>query len=75
MTRELKMTIKQVGSDACDILCQIRDNNDPWQIQGVIPVFGTLEQVRAERIANQIRWGWIPYDAEEGDTVTFWKEF
>ena len=53
MIRESKMTIKQVGPQSCDIYCETRDNYGAWEKQGVIPVFGTLEEVRAKRIANQ----------------------
>ena len=62
MIRESKMTIKAVGANSCDIYCETRDDNGPWVKQGVIPVMGTVEQVMAERIANQTHWGWIPYD-------------
>ncbi len=75
MIRESKMTIKQVSPKSCDIHCQSRDNNGPWQKQGVIPSFGTLEEVRTEWIANQEKWGWTLYDVEDDDTLTFWKEF
>ena len=74
MIRESKMTIKQVSADSCDILCETRDDNGAWKLQGVIPVLGTLEQVRAERIANQERWGWTLDDIEDNNILTFWKE-
>lgn len=75
MIRESKMTIKAVGANSCDIYCETRDDNGSWEKQGVIPVMGTLEEVRAERIANQERWGWILYDIEQDNVLTFWKEF
>ena len=75
MIRESMMTIKPVSADRCDIYCQTRDDNGPWGNKCVLPVFGTLEQVRTERIANQERWGWTLYDIEQGDVLTFWKEF
>ena len=75
MIRESKMTLKQVGPNSVDIYCQTRDDNGPWEKQGVIPVMGTVERVRAERIANQERWGWTLYDIEEDNVLTFWKEF
>ena len=75
MIRESKMTIKAVGANSCDILCETRDNYGAWERQGVIPTFGTLEQVKAERIANQERWGWTLLDIEEDNVLTFWKEF
>lgn len=74
MIRESKVTFKQVGRDFVDVHCQTRDDNGPWQAQGVIPLMGTVEQAMADWIANQERWGWTPYDIEEQDTVTFWKE-
>ena len=74
MIRESKMTIKQVSADSCDILCETRDDNGAWKLQCVIPVLGTLEQVRAERIANQERWGWTLDDIEDNNILTFWKE-
>lgn len=75
MIRESKMTIKAVGANSCDIYCETRDDNGPWEKQGVIPVMGILEEVRAERIANQERWGWTLYDIEQDNVLTFWKEF
>lgn len=75
MIRESKMTFKQVGTQSVDIYCQTRDDNGPWQDQGIIPIRGTVEEVMAERIANQERWGWTLYDIEDADTLTFWKEF
>lgn len=75
MIRESKMTIKQVNARSCDIHCQTRDDNGAWIFQGVIPVLGTPELVRAERIAAQERWGWTLYDIEDTDTLIFWKEF
>ena len=75
MIRESKMTIKQVGKNSCDIYCQTRDDNGPWENQGVIPVMGTVEEVIAKRIANQEKWGWTLYDITEENTLTFWKEF
>ena len=75
MIRESKMTIKAVGANSCDIYCETRDDNGPWEKQGVIPVMGTVEQVMAERFANQTHWGWIPFDVEDGNVLTFWKEF
>ena len=75
MIRESKMTLKQVGTNSVDIYCETRDDNGPWETQGVIPVMGTVEEVRAKRIANQERWGWTLYDIEQGDVLTFWKEF
>lgn len=75
MIRESKMTFKQVGTQSVDIYCQTRDDNGPWQDQGIVPIRGTVEEVMAERIANQERWGWTLYDIEDADTLTFWKEF
>lgn len=75
MIRESKMTIKQVGPNSCDIYCETRDDNGPWQKQGVIPVMGTPAEVIPARIANQEKWGWTLYDVEQADTLTFWKEF
>jgi len=75
MIRESKMTFKQVGAQSVDIYCQTRDDNGPWQKQGIIPIRGTVEEVMAQQMANQERWGWTPYDIEDGDTLTFWKEF
>ena len=75
MIRENKMTIKQVGANSCDIYCETRDNYGMWEKQGVIPVLGTMEQVRAKYIANQEKWGWTLYDIEQENILTFWKEF
>ena len=75
MIREYKMTIKPVNANSCDIYCETRDNYGSWEEQGVIPTMGTLEQVRAERIANQEKWGWTLCDVEQGDILIFWKEF
>ena len=74
MIRESKMTIKQVASNLCYITCETRDGNAKWRKQGVIPVLGTLDQVRAERVANQTKWGWTLYDIEDAETLIFWKE-
>lgn len=75
MIRESKMTLKQVGPNSVDIYCQTRDDNGPWLDQGVTPVMGTVAEVITKRIANQEKWGWTLYDIEQGDTLTFWKEF
>lgn len=75
MIRESKMTVKQVRTNVCDILCETRDNYGAWEFQAVIPMFGTIEQVKAERIANQERWGWTLYDVEGDNVLIFWKEF
>ena len=75
MIRESKMTLKQVGTNSVDIYCETRDDNGPWEKQGVIPVMGTVEEVRAKRIANQEKWGWTLYDIEQENVLTFWKEF
>lgn len=75
MIRESKMTLKQVGTNSVDIYCETRDDNGPWEKQGVIPVMGTVEEVRAKRIANQEKWGWTLYDIEQDNVLTFWKEF
>lgn len=75
MIRESKMTLKQVGPNSVDIYCETRDDYGPWEKQGVIPVMGTVEEVRAKRIANQEKWGWTLYDIEEDNVLTFWKEF
>lgn len=75
MIRESKMTFKQVGAQSVDIYCQTRDDNGPWQEQGIIPIRGTVEKIMTQQIANQERWGWTPYDIEDADTVTFWKAF
>ena len=74
MIREYKMTIKPVNANSCDIYCATRDDNDPWVEQGVIPTMGTMEQVIAQRIANQEKWGWTLYDVEQDNTLIFWKE-
>lgn len=75
MIRESRMTIKQVTANSCDIYCETRDDNSAWMKQGIIPVLGTMEEVKAQRIANQEKWGWTLYDIEEENVLTFWKEF
>lgn len=75
MIREIKMTIKAINVNACNIYYETRDDNGAWEKQGVAPRFGTVEQVRRESYLGQIRWGWIPYDMEDAEVLTFWKEF
>lgn len=74
MTREYKMTIAQTTPTMCHIRFQTRDDNGPWSKVGIIPVLGTVDQIRTERIANQIEWGWTLYDPEDLETLIFWKE-
>lgn len=74
MTREMKVTFKQVARNFVDTHCQTRDDNSSWQSQGVIPQLGTMEEIRNQWIANQQKWGWTMYDIEEENTITFWKE-
>lgn len=74
MTREFKMVIKQVGTNFCYVSCESRDDNSDWNAQGVIPMFGTVEEVKAQQIANQMEYGWTLYDMEEKNTLVFWKE-
>lgn len=75
MTREYKMVIKQVGINAYDIHCATREDNGAWKNQGIIPVIGTIEEIKTQRIANQEKWGWTLYDIETENTLIFWKEF
>ena len=74
MTRESKMTIKQINTNTCDIYCESRDNGGEWIAQGVIPVRGTMAEVAEKRIANQLRWGWT-FIGAKGTVLTFRKEF
>lgn len=75
MIRESRVTFKQVGENRVNIQALTRDDNDGWEKQGIIPMMGTVETVKAQWIANQEKWGWTLYDIEDGDTLTFWKEF
>ncbi len=75
MIRETKMTFKATSATTCDIYYETRDDNGAWEKQGVSPRLGTLEQVRQDSYRNQIHWGWTPYDPEDANTLTFWKEF
>lgn len=75
MIREIKMTIKQVRSDSCDVESAVRDEYGAWESNGIIPMHGAFEEVKARLIANQEKWGWILSDIEEECVLTFWKEF
>lgn len=75
MIRESKMTVKQAHPNYCDVYCESRDDNGPWEKQGITSIFGTVEMVVAERIAAQERWGWTLREVEDSNTLTFWKEF
>lgn len=75
MIREVKMTIKPVGANFFHVYHETRDNYGAWGNKCLIPVSGTLEEIKAERIATQEKFGWTLYDIEENNVLTFWKEF
>lgn len=74
MMREMKMTIKQMGT-ICIVSCQTRDDDGNWNQESMIPKLGTVEQVRVECISQQEYWGWNLYDIDENEILIFWKEF
>ena len=75
MMRESKMVFKARKADAVNIECFIRDDNEPWRRQGVIPRLGTVTENIAAEIEKQEQFGWTLYDTENADTLIFWKEF
>lgn len=75
MIRTTKMTIKPATATTCTVLCETRDSKGKWELQGVIPVKGTVEQVIAQRIANQTRWGWTFCKASPANVLYFQKAF
>ena len=69
------MVFKARKADAVSIECFVRDDNEPWRRQGIIPRLGTVAENIAAEIENLERFGWTLYDIENGDTLTAWKEF
>lgn len=75
MVRESKMIFKARKADAVNIECFVRDDNEPWRRQGVIPRLGTMAEVIKSEVETLERFGWTLYDIEDGNTLTCWKEF
>ena len=75
MTRTARMTFKAIRNDSCDIINEIREDNGAWQVQGVSPMHGSVQEVMARITERQERFGWTLLDQEQNNVLTFVKEF
>lgn len=75
MIRTARMTFKTIRNDSCDIINEVRDDNGAWQVQGVSPMHGSVQEVMARMVERQERFGWTLLDQEQDNVLTFVKEF